>query len=278
MPEGDTIFRAARTLHRLMAGAAVTQFESVLPALNRVAEDSPLVGRTVDEISSRGKHLLMRFSGDLVLHTHMRMSGSWHVYEPGAPWKRPRGDMRVLIATADIVAVGFNIPVAEFIRARDLARHMTFAALGQDLLDPSFDVDVALGRIRARADTAIGDVLLDQRVVAGIGNMFKSEILFLAGTSPYARASSLTDERLRSLLGIAVEQLRANILTPAQTLSRAYGMRTTRSLDPNETLWVYGRAGKPCRRCGSPIESAAAGPDARRTYWCPSCQRERGTR
>src|SRR4051812_1600764 len=122
MPEGDTIFRAAATLHRVFAGKVVTRFESAFPALTRVDEDHPIAGRTVAGVSSRGKHLLVAFSGDLVLRTHMRMNGSWHVYPTGVRWRRPARDMRVLFATAEAVAVGFNIPIAEFLTARGLER------------------------------------------------------------------------------------------------------------------------------------------------------------
>ena len=123
MPEGDTIFRAARTLHRALAGSAVTRFESVFPALNRIDQDRPLAGRTIESVSARGKHLLMTFSGDLVLRTHMRMNGSWHIYRPGERWQRPARDMRIVVETARFVAVGFNVPVAEFLTGRELSRH-----------------------------------------------------------------------------------------------------------------------------------------------------------
>src|SRR5262245_40764576 len=137
MPEGDTIFRAARTLHRVLAGKTVERFESVYPALNRVDADRPLAGRTVESVASRGKHLLMTFSGSLVLHTHMRMNGSWHVYRPGGRWQRPAREMRVLVATSDVVAVGFNIPIAELLSTADLARHRQLGRLGPDVADDS---------------------------------------------------------------------------------------------------------------------------------------------
>src|SRR5439155_21132568 len=149
MPEGDTIFRAAQTLHRVLAGYVVVRFESVLPALTRVDEDHPVAGRTIDSVSSRGKHLLMQFSGDLILHTHMRMNGSWHLYRPRDRWRAPARDMRLLVATASYVAVGFTIPVAEFLSGRGLQRHKELTALGPDLLDPRFDRDEVLRRIRA---------------------------------------------------------------------------------------------------------------------------------
>ncbi|HEV3062787.1 MAG TPA: DNA-formamidopyrimidine glycosylase family protein [Vicinamibacterales bacterium] len=272
MPEGDTIFRTARTLQQVFAGSVVTRFESVLPGLIRVAEDRPVVGRTIESVVSQGKHVLFNLSGDLILRTHMRMSGSWHVYPDGARWKRPAREMRLLIAAAGAIAVGFNVPEAEFIARRDLARHRTLTRLGPDLLHPSFDADEALRRVRGQGDTAIADVLLDQRVLAGIGNVFKSEILFLGKTDPFVPASSLSDERLRQLIAIAREQLSANVMTAARTLSPAFGRRTTRSLDPRATLWVYGRRGKPCRRCAVAIASRKTGLDARLTYWCPRCQ------
>ncbi len=130
MPEGDTIFRAAATLHRYLAGKLVTRFESVFPALTRVADDTPIVGRTIASVASRGKNLLMTFSGDLVLRTHMRMNGSWHIYPANSRWRRPAREMRVLVGTADAVAVGFNVPVAEFLTTRQLARHATLRSLG----------------------------------------------------------------------------------------------------------------------------------------------------
>ena len=273
MPEGDTIFRAACTLNRALAGHLVTRFESTFPALTRVAADEPIVGRTVDSVRSQGKHVLMLFTGGLTLRTHMRMSGSWHIYRPGEGWQRPARDMRVLVGTADYVAVGFNIPVAEFLSERGLARHRELGRMGPDLLDSAFDLDEARARLRARGDDGIGDALLNQRVMAGIGNVFKSEILFVAGIEPFRRVAALSDEEVTRTIGVAGELLRANVLAPAQTLSIAIGRRTTRSLDPNEKLWVYGRGGKPCRRCGTRTESHKSGPDARLTYWCPHCQR-----
>jgi endonuclease-8 len=272
MPEGDTIFRAAQALHRALAGHTVTQFESVYPALTRVAEDRPIVGRTVESVSARGKHLLIAFSGDLVLRTHMRMNGSWHLYRPGIRWQRPARDMRVLAATANAVAVGFNVPVAELMTTRDLARHKELSALGPDLLGAPFDRDEAVGRMRARGRDAIADVLLNQRVVAGIGNVFKSEILFLAGIHPFTPVSGLGATELERLVDISREQLAANVMTRSQTLSPVIGRRTTRSLDPNSRLWVYGRGGKACRRCGAAIQARKTGLDARLTYWCPRCQ------
>jgi endonuclease-8 len=264
MPEGDTIFLAAATLRRALAGQTVTRFESVFPALTRVDDDAPIAGRTIDAVAAHGKHLLMTFSGGLTLRTHMRMNGSWHVYPSGARWRRPHRDMRIVIETARAAAVAFNVPVAEFLTAAQLARAEPLRTLGPDLLADEFDADEARRRMRGRGDEAIADVLLAQRVVAGIGNVFKSEILFLAHVYPFARTSAIDDASLDEMLGIARKVMRASVLV---------GARTTRSsLDPRERLWVYGRGGKPCRRCGTPIEAKKRGDDARVTYWCPRCQ------
>src|SRR5256885_12559909 len=148
MPEGDTIFRAARTLNRARAGHQVVRFESVLPALTRVHEDAPITGRTIASVTAAGKHVLMRFSGDLTLRTHMRMNGSWHIYRPGEPWQLPRRDMRIVVATSGFEAVGFNVPVAEFLEDTKLARQDDLRLMGPDLLGEAFDQDQAARRLR----------------------------------------------------------------------------------------------------------------------------------
>jgi endonuclease VIII len=272
MPEGDTIFRAARTLHRALAGRVVTSFESVYPALTRVDAQRPLTGRTIAEVSARGKHVLIAFSGDLVLRTHMRMHGSWHLYRPGERWRQPSRDMRVMIGTDAFVAVGFRVPEAEFIERRLLSRHRQLRQLGPDLMDPSFNRDDVIRRIRTCGPATIADVLLNQRVLAGIGNVFKSEILFAAGVNPFATAADLDNETLDRILIIAVRQLRSNVSLQHRRLTPASGRRTTGSLHPSKGLWVYGRVGEPCRTCGQPIVLDKGGRDARLTYWCPRCQ------
>lgn len=273
MPEGDTIFRAARTLNRALAGKTVVRFESMFPSLTRLHEDSPITGRTVDGVSSTGKHVLMRFSDGLVLRTHMRMNGSWHIYRPEENWRRPRRDMRIVVATVDFEVVGFNIPVAEFIRERDLARHQELGRLGPDLLSDGFNDAEAIARIRARNATEIGDVLLDQRVMAGVGNVYKSETLFACSVNPFVAAGTLSETVIRNLVETARKFLRANVSTGLAAMTTYTGFkRTTRRDDPGQRLWVYGRARLPCRRCGTAIQVRAQGPNARLTYWCPQCQ------
>src|SRR5436189_971922 len=202
-------------MHAALAGRVVTRFESVLPQLARVDDQSPLAGRTIESVRPEGKNLIIDFSGDLHLHTHMRMNGSWHLYKPGEKWRRPRRDMRIVIETDAWVAVGFTIPVAAFHDAQSLARQDDLRHIGPDLLGESFDEDEALRRIRERTDFEIADVLLDQRIVAGIGNEYKSEVLFLGRVHPFAHVSSLGDESSASCCA-----------SRASTCSRACGRRT----------------------------------------------------
>jgi endonuclease-8 len=271
MPEGDTIFRAARTLHRALAGRTVTTFESVYPALTRVDASAPVVGRTVEAVSSRGKHLLMTFSGALTLHTHMRMNGSWHIYRSGERWRAPHRDMRIVIGAGPFVAVGFNIPVAEFLTPGQLARHAVIQSLGPDLTDPAFNRSDVLQRISERPHEPIAEVLLDQRILSGIGNVLKSEILFVARIDPLAPAGTLDDRQLDRILDVALRLMTMNTVE-SLSMTRGSGRRTTGSLDPSAKLYVYGRGGKPCRQCGTLIRSVKTGLDARLTYWCPHCQ------
>jgi endonuclease VIII len=268
MPEGDSIFRAARTLHRALAGHVVTRFDTAYAPLARVHDDTPITGRTIEAVEAHGKHTVMRFSGDLALRTHMRMHGSWHIYRPGERWQRPPREMRVLVATADFVAVGFNIVDAEFEAASAIGTRDAIAHLGPDLLAPGFDAAEALRRLRERGPVPIAEALLDQRALAGIGNVFKSEVLFEGGVHPETRVDALSDARLAELVDIARRQLAANVV---ETTPR-FGRRTTGRMAIAEGLWVYGRGGRPCRRCGTPITFARLGLGARPTYWCPRCQ------
>ena len=273
MPEGDSIFRAARALHRALAGRTVTRFESVFPRLTRVDHDTPLRGRTIERVEPRGKHLLIWFSGDLVLHTHMRMTGSWHLYRPGERWSRPRHDMRIVLEANDIHAVAFNVPVAGLVTGDALARLPAIQALGPDPLSEDFDAEGAATRIHQRGEMEIADALLDQSAIAGIGNIYKSEALFAARVDPFANVADLTRDDVERLLAVAVKLLRANVGETSAGMATYRGLRrTTGRFDPGARFWVYGRAGKPCRRCGTPIARRKQGPNARSTYWCPRCQ------
>lgn len=274
MPEGDTIFRAARTLHRALAGRPVTSFQSVFPHLTRTDQDRPLRGRVIERVEARGKHLLIWFAGDLVLRTHMRMHGSWHIYRPGERWQRPRHDMRIVIETRDIHAVAFNVPVAEFVDASALARTPVLRDIGPDPLSQAFDAAEAVRRIAARSGMEIADALLDQAAIAGIGNVYKSELLFIARVNPFALTESVEESRIATLVALAVKLMRANAAESSGAGIVTYtGLRrTTGHADPAARLWVYGRGGKPCRRCGTPVSRRKQGPHARTTYWCERCQ------
>lgn len=273
MPEGDTIFRAARTLHRALAGKPVVRFESMLPALDRVHDQAPITGRTIEQVHASGKHLLMHFSGELVLRTHMRMNGSWHIYRPGERWQRARRDMRVLVATDDFEAVGFRIPVAEFIQAGNIRRHEELRRLGPDILSEAFASDEAVRRLQDRTETPVADALLNQRVMAGLGNVYKSEVLFMCGVNPFVPVRTLDTARLTAIVQTARRVLLANVSESVAPMTTYTGFRRTTGRDaPTERLWVYGRGGLPCRRCGAPIMVRKQGPDARLTYWCPVCQ------
>jgi endonuclease VIII len=266
VPEGDTIFRAARTMDKALAGRVVTGFEAVFPQLMRVDVDRPLRGRRIERVEARGKHLLIWFSGDLILRTHMRMKGSWHLYRPGERWQRPRADMRIVLRTEAFEAVAFSVPVAALETEAELNREPVIRELGPDPLATTFDENDAIQRVAARGDDEIADVLLDQRAIAGVGNVLKSETLFVAKVNPFRKVSALTPEELRAVVQTGARLLQSNSITAAR--------QTTGRLNPGERLWVYGRARQPCLRCGTAIVRAVQGSNARSTYWCPSCQRD----
>jgi endonuclease-8 len=267
MPEGDTIARAAAALDRTLAGAVVTAFDTGLAQLARTDDDTRIAGRTIERCESRGKHLLLHFSGGLVLRTHMRMSGSWHLYRHGERWQRPPRAMRIRIDTDAWVAVAFDMPVAEFLHDDDLPRHRPLAMLGPDLADPAFDRAEALARLTASGPRPIGEAVLDQQIMAGVGNVLRSESLFLTGLHPQRPVAAVGPEDMARLVEAASGLIQRNARSGAGSMRNTTG-RTA----PGEALWVYQRTGRPCRRCGTPIRSAAPGLEGRRVYWCPRCQ------
>jgi endonuclease-8 len=276
VPEGDTIYRAAQALGQALEGKVVTRFETALAPLASVDDDAPVAGRTVERVESRGKWLLIHFSGDLILVTHMRMSGSWHLYRVGERWRRSRREMRAVVATAEFEAVAFNVPVAKFYTADTLARHSEIPKLGPDLLGAEFAVDEAKARLLAHGDQEIANVLLNQRVMAGLGNVYKSEVLFACGVHPFRLVRTLTPVEAECILDRAQRFLEANVKSGADGGMVTYtGLRrTTRADDPGARLWVYRRQAKECRRCGAAILMRRQGTGARSTYWCPVCQPE----
>jgi endonuclease VIII len=275
MPEGDTIFRTARALGRALLDKPVTEFRSTYPMLTRFDDDTPLAGQTVDQVESRGKWLLIHFSGGGTLATHMLMSGSWHIYRHGERWQQSRMNMRIVLENSEYVTVGFTVPVAKLVWRRDVERALKIPATTIDVLSKDFDAAEVARRVAARGDEEIGDVLLHQEVIAGVGNVFKSEICFVTATSPFCHVSELDAERITLLIATSRKLVKANVLEDSGETIVTYGgrqRRTTHEADPSASLWVYGRAGEPCRKCGERIRRRMQGPDVRVTFWCQHCQ------
>lgn len=258
MPEGDTLFRTAAGLRPHLVGRTVTAARARRPG----PQIERIVGTTIETVESQGKNLLIRFDNGLELRTHLRMNGSWHRYRPGERWRRPESRARLVIEVPGAVAVCFDAPVVELFEQRAAALHPAIAALGPDLLDPGFDdaaAAQALRRLRdpSRADGTISEALLDQHALAGIGNIWRNETLFVERTDPFATVASLDDAVLRRLVTTA-----RRLLTESASLAPG-----------RQRLHVYRRAGRPCPRCGALIRSRPLAAELpRTTYWCPRCQ------
>ncbi|MEO6026796.1 MAG: zinc finger domain-containing protein, partial [Candidatus Binatia bacterium] len=204
-----------------------------------------------------------------------RMHGSWHIYKPGERWRAPRRDARIVLTTSQWVAIAFSVNDAEFLTRDALEHHARVTALGPDLLDGNVDLAEARRRIRETPARHIAEAILRQQSVAGLGNVFKSELLFLCKVSPFAPVETVTDAELDCLLERGRALIRLNVDEHAVVAATRVGRVTTGRLNPREKLWVYGRPGLPCLKCGAPIQSANE-TEGRRTYWCPSCQAPRG--
>ncbi|MFF0278456.1 DNA-formamidopyrimidine glycosylase family protein [Streptomyces sp. NPDC004330] len=261
MPEGDTIWQAARRLHTALAGRRLTRADLRVPRF----ATADLTDRTLLDVTSRGKHLLTRIEGGLTLHSHLRMDGAWRVYATG---ERPRGgpehQIRAILGNTEQTAYGYRLPVLELIRTAD--EPDVVGHLGPDLLGPDWGApaaEEATRRLTADPARTLGEALLDQRNLAGIGNVYKSELAFLAGVSPWLPVGDLAADVPARLVATAHRLLEANKDHPDR--------RTTTTRRPGTRLHVYGRAGHPCLRCGGPIRKAELGD--RVTYWCPGCQR-----
>ncbi|MFP3992868.1 DNA-formamidopyrimidine glycosylase family protein [Streptomyces sp. E11-3] len=259
MPEGDTVHQAARRLHSALAGSVLTRSDLRVPKY----ATADLTGRSVLDVTPRGKHLLTRIEGGLTLHSHLRMDGSWKVYAPGERWSGgPAHQIRAILGTSEHTAVGYRLPVLELLRTRDEAKAV--GHLGPDLLGPDWDPETALRNLLQDPARPLGEALLDQRNLAGIGNIYKSELCFLAAATPWLPIGELPAGTAERLVTAAKRLLEANRDRPARS--------TTGRRDPR--LYVYGRAPRPCLRCGTPIRSANQGDGSRErhTYWCPRCQ------
>ena len=259
MPEGDTVWLVAKHLDDALAGDAFTRTDFRVPAL----ANADLAGRAVLGVAARGKHLLMRVEGGLTVHSHLRMDGAWHLHRPGARWTGgPDHQVRVVLSTQAWDAIGYRLPVLEILdtaREGDAVGH-----LGPDLLDPAFDREEALRRLLAAPEREIGQALLDQRNLAGIGNVYKAETLFLRGVWPWTPVGDVAD------LGAMVDRARRLLDANKGHASQS----TTGDPRPGRDHWVYGRAGRPCRSGGTRISSAPQGdpPYDRVTWWCATCQ------
>jgi endonuclease-8 len=262
MPEGDTIWRAARALDAALGGRTVTSFRSPLASVAAAARRFGLVGRPVERVEAKGKHLLVRFGGGAVLHTHQGMTGSWHLYRRGSRWRQAAHLARVVLEAGEVVAVCFRAPRIELLTAPEVARHGALSRLGPDVVAEAFEPAAARARLRAAGDAEIGAAVLDQTRVAGIGNVYKSEVLFLCGLRPFQRVADLDDSALDRIIATARRQMRRNL--------DAVSRRTT-GVGAGKH-WVYRRAGRPCLRCGTTVERRMQGDPPRSTYFCPRCQ------
>jgi endonuclease-8 len=271
MPEGDTLARIAVALRPYLAGRVVTGARARLPG----PQVSRIVGQKIDAVDAAGKNLLIKFDGGLELRTHLGLHGSWHRYRPGETWRRPPSRAALVIEVPGAVAVCFDAPVVELFERRAEVVHPTISMLGPDLVAAEFDRDEAVRRLRdpSRSGMQIGDALMDQRAVAGIGNTYKSEVLFIERVDPFAPVGTLDQATLERVLDTARALLQANARSDAPAgRTTTIDLKTGAKLAPSR-LWVYDRAGRPCHRCGTIIEAAQQGSELpRTTYFCPSVE------
>ena len=259
MPEGDTVWRACQRLNEALGGQTLIRCEFRVPSL----ATTDLTGVRVGEVVSRGKHQLFRFDNGFTLHTHFRMDGAWRIYPRGRPWSGgPDFQIRAVLATERHDAVGYRLPVTELIPTAD--EDQAVGHLGPDLLGPDWDIDEALRRIEVQPERTIGEVLLDQRNLAGIGTFYRAELLFLQGVHPRTPVGEVVN--LRRMVQRGQQLLYANRWRVEQS--------TTGDLRPSRRAYVFERPGQPCRRCQTPIRTEEFGPlgQERRSYWCPRCQ------
>ncbi len=279
MPEGDTLYRTASALRTHLVGRTVLAARARVPG-PRVGR---VVGSEVIAVEAHGKNLLIRLANGLELRTHLRMNGTWHRYAPGERWRRPAGRAVLVLEVADAVAVCFDAPVVELLETRAAALHPPLGGLGPDLCADDFDAAEAVRRLRdpQRAGWAISEVLLDQRALAGIGNVFKSEVLFVERVDPFVTVGEIDHATLGRLVARARALLLANRMSAVRvTTGPAGGGQAGAGLSGARLpgrLWVYGRAGLPCHRCRSPISVRRHGALPRSTWWCPRCQAPRAT-
>ena len=260
MPEGDTVWRACQRLNQALAGQELVRTDFRVPSL----ATTDLNGRTMQEVVARGKHILMRISGGLTLHSHFRMDGSWHLYRPGERWRGgPDHEIRVVLETSPWTAVGYRLPVLDLVATGK--EDTVVGHLGPDLLSPSFDRALAIANVESDPGRTISEALLDQRNLAGIGNFYRTEVCFLLGLHPWRPVEAVD---VPAAIDLSRKLMKANVRN---------GTQVSTGVDrPGQRTWVFERAGKACRRCGTRILTATLGepPRDRVTYWCPACQPE----
>ncbi|MGD9934571.1 MAG: Fpg/Nei family DNA glycosylase [Dehalococcoidia bacterium] len=264
MPEGDSLYRFAARLRPALVDKEILAARAHGPGpVPRVAE---LVGTTCTAVRSRGKNMLISFDNGLALRGHLRMYGTWHIYRPGEPWQRPERELRLLLEVHDAVVANFGAPVIELIEERALAFHSQIAQLGPDLLDDAFDAERAFRNFRTleMAGRTVGEAIMDQKLMAGVGNIWKHETLFRCGLNPWITIGELSDDELRSVIAMAAQLLRASVGKPNSLMAKG-----------RPSMFTYLRGGQPCRRCFTRLQSAPQGGDIRQTAWCPKCQPQR---
>ncbi len=266
MPEGDTIYRTAESIRRWVEGREVSAARTKVPGLGV----ERIVGKTIMAVEPRAKHLLIRFSNGLTLHTHMRMTGSWHVYSAGDRWKKPLYQAKITIECGDRLIVCFNAPVVEMFLPSDERTHVSLRGLGPDVLGhDEFDLaEVKRRAARREENMLIGELLLDQQVVSGIGNIYRCEALFIDRIDPYTERNAISEDQLDHVVQTAMRLMKANV-GPVGDHGRVFDVG-----GPGKP-WVYGRTNRPCRICGTPIKCSRLGAQARDIYWCPRCQAPR---
>lgn len=271
MPEGDTIHHAARRVGAALVGREIVSVETPHPRHGEDRWPERLGGRAVRRVDAHGKHLFVRFDGDLTLHSHLRMTGKWGVYHRGERWRRAPRQAWLVMRTAEHEVVQFDGPVLELMTEGRTRFDQRLAALGPDIIRDDFDPNRFLRRLRGDDPTrGIGDALLDQRIVSGFGNVWKSEACFLAGVDPWRPVGNTSDEEARSIVDLA---------QPLMRLSAERGGRIV-TVEPDRPArrganryWVYDRQGLGCRRCETLVRARGQGDDNRTTFWCPACQR-----
>jgi endonuclease-8 len=259
MPEGDTIYRAAATLRPALEGGEI----SAARLRDRQFEPERLVGATVASVEARGKHLLMHLSIGGAIHSHMGMTGSWHIYRTGEPWRKPAHYASLELDINNLAVICFSPKLLELLSADQLRRHEHLRKLGPDLLASEFDVPDAVARFRARNLLPLGEAVMNQTIVSGIGNVYKSDLLFLMGFDPFAPIANFSDAELAAMIEKARKLMRRNL---------AGGPRQTRFQGDGRRLWAYGRSGEACYKCGAVIQLRRQGEAGRTTCWCPACQ------